>query len=309
MAPTSALLGETISTLQFADRAKSVMLKVRANAVVDDKAALARANEEIKRLQNLLSKALAKLEGADDVRGDADLAAALGVQAAPSSIEGFEGASVPSSGSNSGVSNREMTLLQENAQLVAENERLRSQLQRDSQGNKENRQGHVHARKRQSQSSDSTLASSKQYSKSSNHHMSISALANRNNSYFAERDRVAGNFQKMHKSRNGASVGSSTVRVYGSTSSAKLVKSLKAELKADSSKSPKRSLHKASQELQQADQAQYFSGFASAVIAQATGQALNPLEAKKTVTLERLNGQVRLNSAEALERFHKREMG
>ena len=101
------------------------------------------------------------------------------------------------------------------------------------------------------------------------------------------------------------------MRVYGSTSSAKLVNSLKAELKADrgtgteGSLSPKRS----KQYQQEQEHAQYFSGFASTVIAQATGQGQpsNQLDAKKAAALDRLNGHVRLNSAEALERFHKRE--
>ncbi len=63
VAPTVMHSSETVSTLQFADRAKGVMLKVKANMVVDDKAALARANAEISRLQGLLANALAKLEG------------------------------------------------------------------------------------------------------------------------------------------------------------------------------------------------------------------------------------------------------
>ena len=63
VAPTEMHISETINTLQFADRAKGVMLKVRANTMVDDKAALSRANLEIYRLQNLLANALAKLEG------------------------------------------------------------------------------------------------------------------------------------------------------------------------------------------------------------------------------------------------------
>ncbi len=63
VAPTDMHTSESLSTLQFADRAKGVMLKVKANMVVDDKAALGRANAEITRLQNLLANALAKLEG------------------------------------------------------------------------------------------------------------------------------------------------------------------------------------------------------------------------------------------------------
>jgi hypothetical protein len=63
IAPTDMHTTESVNTLQFADRAKGVMLKVKANTVIDDKAALARANSEITRLQNLLANALAKLEG------------------------------------------------------------------------------------------------------------------------------------------------------------------------------------------------------------------------------------------------------
>ena len=51
MAPTEGHASETVNTLQFADRARNIMLKVRANAVVDDKASLDRANSEITRLQ------------------------------------------------------------------------------------------------------------------------------------------------------------------------------------------------------------------------------------------------------------------
>eukprot|EP00606_Chrysophyceae_sp_TOSAG23-5_P001467 GSChrysophyteH2.ASY1.ANO1.260.1 assembled CDS len=63
VAPTDMHTNESVNTLQFADRARGVMLKVKANTVVDDKAALGRANSEIIRLQNLLASALAKLEG------------------------------------------------------------------------------------------------------------------------------------------------------------------------------------------------------------------------------------------------------
>jgi hypothetical protein len=58
IAPTIQHAHETVNTLQFADRAKSVMLKVRANTVVDDKDLLAKANAEIYRLKTLLQHAL-----------------------------------------------------------------------------------------------------------------------------------------------------------------------------------------------------------------------------------------------------------
>jgi kinesin family protein 3/17 len=58
IAPTVQHAHETVNTLQFADRAKSVMLKVRANTVVDDKDLLAKANAEIHRLKILLQHAL-----------------------------------------------------------------------------------------------------------------------------------------------------------------------------------------------------------------------------------------------------------
>ena len=47
---------ETSSTLHFADRARKVMLHVRANEVVDDKVLLARAQSEIARLRMLLKR-------------------------------------------------------------------------------------------------------------------------------------------------------------------------------------------------------------------------------------------------------------
>ena len=58
VAPTALHVSETLSTLSFADRAKNVMVKVKANIVVDDKALLARAQAEILRLKQLLKQAL-----------------------------------------------------------------------------------------------------------------------------------------------------------------------------------------------------------------------------------------------------------
>ena len=51
------------STLQFADRAKSVMLSVKANTLVDDKFLLTKAHAEINRLKGLLAQALKQNEG------------------------------------------------------------------------------------------------------------------------------------------------------------------------------------------------------------------------------------------------------
>jgi hypothetical protein len=53
---------ETISTLQFTDRAKNVMIKSRANLVIDDKALLSNAQAEISRLKLLLKQALLRIE-------------------------------------------------------------------------------------------------------------------------------------------------------------------------------------------------------------------------------------------------------
>jgi hypothetical protein len=62
VAPTIVHCSETLSTLQFADRAKNVKLSVKANTVVDDKVTLAKAQAEIVRLKALLSHALKQLE-------------------------------------------------------------------------------------------------------------------------------------------------------------------------------------------------------------------------------------------------------
>jgi len=62
VAPTVLHTAETISTLSFADRAKNVMLKVKANIVVDDKALLVKAQGEIARLKALLKQTLAQAE-------------------------------------------------------------------------------------------------------------------------------------------------------------------------------------------------------------------------------------------------------
>ncbi|CAM9556931.1 unnamed protein product, partial [Ectocarpus fasciculatus] len=56
--PLAGQTHETINTLQFADRAKKVMVRLRANEVVDDRVLLARARAEIKRLKRRLREAL-----------------------------------------------------------------------------------------------------------------------------------------------------------------------------------------------------------------------------------------------------------
>lgn len=62
VAPTVIHTMETMSTLQFAERAKNVKLQVRANTLVDDKVTLAKAQSEITRLKALLSHAMKQLE-------------------------------------------------------------------------------------------------------------------------------------------------------------------------------------------------------------------------------------------------------
>ncbi|CAM9212099.1 unnamed protein product [Ectocarpus sp. 13 AM-2016] len=56
--PLAGQTHETVNTLQFADRAKKVMVRLRANEVVDDRVLLARARAEIKRLKKRLREAL-----------------------------------------------------------------------------------------------------------------------------------------------------------------------------------------------------------------------------------------------------------
>lgn len=51
LSPASNAIDETISTLQFADRAKRVMVRVHVNEMVDDAVLLARAQAEIVRLK------------------------------------------------------------------------------------------------------------------------------------------------------------------------------------------------------------------------------------------------------------------
>jgi hypothetical protein len=62
VAPTILHAAESLSTLQFADRAKNVMLSVKPNTLVDDKLLLSKAHEEITRLKALLAHALKQLE-------------------------------------------------------------------------------------------------------------------------------------------------------------------------------------------------------------------------------------------------------
>ncbi|EQC42200.1 hypothetical protein SDRG_01038 [Saprolegnia diclina VS20] len=54
ISPSEAAIEETISTLQFAERAKQISLNIQVNEVVDDAILLARATKEIARLQHLL---------------------------------------------------------------------------------------------------------------------------------------------------------------------------------------------------------------------------------------------------------------
>ncbi|CAM9155135.1 unnamed protein product, partial [Hapterophycus canaliculatus] len=56
--PLAGQIHETMNTLQFADRAKKVMVRIRANEVVDDRVLLVRAQAEIKRLKRRLREAL-----------------------------------------------------------------------------------------------------------------------------------------------------------------------------------------------------------------------------------------------------------
>ncbi|OQR84659.1 kinesin-like protein [Achlya hypogyna] len=54
ISPSEAAIEETLSTLQFAERAKQISLNIQVNEVVDDAVLLARAQKEIRRLQQLL---------------------------------------------------------------------------------------------------------------------------------------------------------------------------------------------------------------------------------------------------------------
>ena len=72
VAPTALHAAETVSTLQFADRAKSVMLRIKANTVVDDRELLSRAHTEIARLKSLLAHALKRAEEGGGGGGGSD---------------------------------------------------------------------------------------------------------------------------------------------------------------------------------------------------------------------------------------------
>lgn len=58
VAPIASHAVESISTLQFADRAKRIMVRVKSNTVVDDKILLAKAQAEIAKLKLLLQQAI-----------------------------------------------------------------------------------------------------------------------------------------------------------------------------------------------------------------------------------------------------------
>ena len=76
VAPTVLHVTESLSTLQFADRARHVMLSVKANTVVDDKQTLIRAQTEIARLKGLLAQALKQLQSVNPgIKSSEDIAA------------------------------------------------------------------------------------------------------------------------------------------------------------------------------------------------------------------------------------------
>ncbi|OQS04421.1 kinesin [Thraustotheca clavata] len=54
ISPSEAAIEETLSTLQFAERAKQISLNIQVNEVVDDAILLARAQKEIAKLEQLL---------------------------------------------------------------------------------------------------------------------------------------------------------------------------------------------------------------------------------------------------------------
>ncbi|RLN64238.1 hypothetical protein BBJ28_00017094 [Nothophytophthora sp. Chile5] len=62
ISPSESALEETISTLQFADRAKCVAVRVKANELVDDAILLAQAQREISRLKLLLKQKSAQAQ-------------------------------------------------------------------------------------------------------------------------------------------------------------------------------------------------------------------------------------------------------
>jgi hypothetical protein len=62
ISPSIIHVNETSTTLLFADRARNVLIKVKANMVIDDKMLLLNAQNEISRLKLLLKQALQKLE-------------------------------------------------------------------------------------------------------------------------------------------------------------------------------------------------------------------------------------------------------
>lgn len=123
VAPTVLHVSETLSTLSFADRAKNVMVKVKANVVVDDKALLARAQAEIIRLKQLLKQALERnnsnCDNSDRIDDD-DYQPNLD--------------DIPSMGGSGGGDARYQEMMAMNAQLRKENEELQQKLYMQSVG-------------------------------------------------------------------------------------------------------------------------------------------------------------------------------
>ena len=100
VAPTTKSSEHTLSTLQFADRARQVMVRVKPNQIVDNKQKLISAEREIARLKNAIEGLRSQLKS-------------VGVE--PASFE-------------------EALLRQENQQLKYENNQLRTELENMSDG-------------------------------------------------------------------------------------------------------------------------------------------------------------------------------
>ena len=129
VAPTALHVSETLSTLSFADRAKNVMVKVKANIVVDDKALLARAQAEILRLKQLLKQALERTGtgtggGSDRTDGVDDDDYHPHLDQIQSNTSGNNG----NSGTGSVSDSHMQSILSDNAKLKRENEELQQKL-------------------------------------------------------------------------------------------------------------------------------------------------------------------------------------
>ena len=127
VAPTSAHAAETFNTLQFADRASSVMVRVRPNVVIDDKALLVRAQVEVARLKRLLRFVMNGNTDKGNMEGIGPNSSLLGTEHTAKHSAVIEAMAVGANAGRTGGGDDEAAADSEMIRLLDENERLRQE--------------------------------------------------------------------------------------------------------------------------------------------------------------------------------------